>query len=283
MPIIESFLNCCSQEFKRNLSDEEKKARIFNSAESDLKPYIKYYSNIEDESLQNPKIKKLILMRLFSDEIWNAIGKNEFSHKKEFERRINVIGKTYHRMLVNTDENICLFEKKYGLSVISNLRMILECLAIAHYIWEHGEDGAIRFQDYATKIGAKLSGQNPNKLLKDKYKGDKTFSNPNGWIENKKIKTLYNLIKSLHNKDYDKLYKFSCEYVHASPYSIQKLFELNKELKENPDAYFPLGFENEIDLNICLIYDYTEFVINHFMPDSTEKEVYHLFAGIIAS
>lgn len=266
-----------------NLNDEEKRIKILNSANSSLKPYIKYHSNIEKQSIQNPKIKKLILMRLFSDEIWNIIVRNDFSHKKEFERRINIIGNAYHRMLISTDENICLFEKKYGLSIVSSLRMMLECLAIAKYIWDVGEDGAIRFQDYATKIGAKLSKKNPNEILKDKYTGDKTFLKPNGWILDKKFKNLHDLIKNLKNKDYNNLYKFSCEYVHASPYSIQKLVELNKELQESPNAYFPLGFDNEINLNTLLIYDYTEFVINHFLPDSKEKEIYCAFAKLITS
>lgn len=283
MSIINSFLDFLMQKLPENLSDEEKKNMILNSADSNLEPYIKYHSNIEKESLQNPKIKKLILMRLFSDEIWNVIVKNDFSHKKEFGRRINVIGNTYHRMLVNTDENICLFRKKYGLSIISNLRMMLECLAIAKYIWDAGEDGAIRFQDYATKIGAKISGKNPKEILKNKYTGDKLFSKPNGWILDKKFRNLHDLIKNLHNKNYNNLYKFSCEYVHASPYSVQKLSELNQELEVNPDAYFPLGFDNEINLNIYLIYDYTEFVINHFMPDTEEKEAYGILANLIAS
>lgn len=283
MSIIDSFLYFLMQNPSENFSDEEKRTMLLNSADLNLEPYIKHHSNIEKESLQNTKIKKLILMRLFSDEIWNVIVKNDFSHKKEFGRRINVIGNTYHRMLVNTDENICLLEKKYGLSVISNLRMMLECLAVANYIWESGEEGAIRFQDYATKIGAKLSGENPKELLKGKYADDKIFSRPNGWILDKKIKNLYDLIKNLHNKDYNDLYKFSCEYVHASPYSVQKLFELNKDLKENPNAYFPLGFDNEINLNIHLIYDYTEFVINHFMPNTEEKKVYCILAKLIVS
>lgn len=63
---------------------------------------------------------------------------------------------------------------------------------------------------------------------------------------------------------------------------MQKLPELNQELEVNPDAYFPLGFDNEINLNIYLIYDYTEFVINHFMPYTEEKEAYGILANLIA-
>ena len=170
MTIKQTLLNLFMTTNSEDYSDDEIQQLLHSVMVENLTPYQNYHVNQVIKFSSSQAIKKLILLRIFSSELWEEICKSEFGHKKEFERRINVIGKAYSRMLVCLDENICMLEKGYGITMISNMRLMLECLALSNYIWNKGEDEAIRFQDFSDAQQMKIAGINPNKIFKDKYK-----------------------------------------------------------------------------------------------------------------
>ena len=280
MTIKEALLNLFSSTNFENYNDEELKELLKSVTFEKLTPYQEYHRNQISKFSDLVGIKKLILLRIFADELWKEVGESKYSQKKEFERRINVIGKAYHRMLICLDENICMVEKGYGITMLSNMRLMLECLALSKYIWKKGEDEAIRFQDFAHAQKLKMKGINPNKIFKDKYRRD--FYKANGWISDAKIKTIGQMVNLLDWKDeYKKMYNHSSEFVHASPESIETVFELNHKLEQNDYAYFPLGFEHQIELNVYLIQDFTKLIIENFVEKENVKLNLSLLNAIV--
>ena len=274
MTIKQTLLNLFMTTNSEDYSDDEIQQLLHSVMVENLTPYQNYHVNQVIKFSSSQAIKKLILLRIFSSELWEEICKSEFGHKKEFERRINVIGKAYSRMLVCLDENICMLEKGYGITMISNMRLMLECLALSNYIWNKGEDEAIRFQDFSDAQQMKIAGINPNKIFKDKY--TKKFYQANGWISDAKIKSIRQMVDNLEWRgEYKKMYKFSSEFVHASPESIEIVAKLNRELEHNSYAYFPLGFEHQIELNVYLIQDFTKLIIENFIDE--ENQQFNLF------
>ena len=279
MTIKESLLQMFMSTPSEGYTDDEVKQKLHSETIYNLLPY-KIFHNKQLEKLnEDTNIKKLIVLRIFSAELWEEICQSEYAHNKEFERRINVIGKAYTRMQICLDENICMLEKGYGITMISNQRLMLECLALSKYIWEKGEEEAIRFQDYADAQEMKIAGINPNKFFKNKYKKD--FYLSNGWITDKKIKSIRQMVDSLEWTEYKKMYKFSSEFVHASPESIEIVSKLNRNLATNYLAYFPLGFEHQIELNVYLIQDFTKLIINCFVKPETRKLDLFLLNAIV--
>ena len=264
--LLSIFMSTDSEEY----SDDEIKQLLHSETLQNCILYQNFHTKQFANFYDVPEIRKLIILRIFSSELWEEICKSEYGHKKEFERRINVIGKAYSRMLVNIDENICLLEKGFGITIISNMRMMLECLALAKYIWEKGENEAIRFQDFADAQQMKIADINPNIVFKNKY--TKQFYKANGWISDDKIKTIKQMVNDLEwQTEYKKMYNFSSEFVHASPESIEIVSRLNRELENDKFAYFPLGFEHQIELNVCLIQDFTKLIIDCFVEDASKK------------
>ena len=279
MTIKESLLQMFMSTNSDDFTDDEVKQQLHSETIYNLLPYKNFHNKQVEKLDEDTNIKKLIVLRIFSAELWEEICQSEYAHDKEFERRINVIGKAYTRMQICLDENICLLEKGYGITMVSNQRLMLECLALSKYIWEKGEEEAIRFQDHADAQEMKIAGINPNKLFKNKYKKD--FYLPNGWISDKKIKSIRQMVDSLEWTEYKKMYKFSSEFVHASPESIEIVSKLNRNLATNYLAYFPLGFEHQIELNVYLIQDFTKLIINSFVKPETRKLDLFLLNAIV--
>lgn len=238
--LLSIFMSSDSEEY----SDDEIKQLLHSETLQNCILYQNFHTKQFANFYDVPEIRKLIILRIFSSELWEEICKSEYGHKKEFERRINVIGKAYSRMLVNIDENICLLEK--------------------------GENEAIRFQDFADAQQMKIADKNPNIVFKTKY--TKQFYKANGWISDDKIKTIKQMVNDLEwRTEYKKMYNFSSEFVHASPESIEIVSRLNRELENDKFAYFPLGFEHQIELNVYLIQDFTKLIIDCFVEDASKK------------
>jgi hypothetical protein len=214
------------------LETDEAYDKSVKSAKEIVKNYIKKYNfymhemRVKNESENENDINKLCILTLFANDIWDLIDvKYKETPIIKNQYRINVIGKLYNRGIQAIHENICLFQNGYGLTTFLNWRMIYECYVLSKYIWASGEDEAKRFQDYAYAQSNKLNPQSvKNKVYLDgKY--DMTFSKNYGWVTKTKDKQrTFNSIRStIDENNYFDYYLFTSNYVHASPYSLEKI------------------------------------------------------------
>ena len=220
--------------------------------------YTKYNSDLLTKFGNKSEFKKLVTIRLIADDIFRRI--NNLYCKEDASKighRINAIGKIMFRVLLCMDENICLIEKGYGFTVISNIRLILECLAVSEYLWDSGEEQTNIFQDYA------------------QVQIDKNFDiNPQGWIEDKNLKTLGNLVNRMGDKNLHKLYRICSNYIHASPFSMDSAITQNHRLQNDENSYFPLGYHDTIYHCCYLLGRFIENVVNWFIKDDSDKFKY---------
>ncbi len=268
MSIINQVLKLFSSKDSEKYSD----IQIHNLLKKAVKPTVKLYKNSNQlRFLKDENIERLIILRCFAFELWDLIIHNEL-HNEIYGRRINVIETALLRCEIASDENITLFANGYGLSAMSNLRLMLESLAVSKYLWEKGEEEAKRFQDYMEFQKSDFEGT-PVKM-EDEY--DETFFKIYGWISDKKFNSFSKLVKKLGNNEYDDLVKISNNYIHASPYSLEKVWKMNHKQK----GYFPIDLLKLIRINERILVDFLLFVLDCFI-ESEEKDFYKIFIKII--
>lgn len=271
MPIIEQVLKLFMTTDSEKYSDLEIHKLLLKTVSPTVKQYKK--SNKQHQSLfqKDENIDRLIVLRCFSFELWNSIIHGNI-HNEIYGRRINVIETALLRCEIATDENIALFTNGYGLSAMSNLRLMLEAFSISKYLWKKGENEAKRFQDYREYQKSEFDGTKAD--IEDKH--DESFFKPYGWISEPELRSLSHLVKELKNAKYDELFKISNNYVHATPYSLEKVWELNHKRM----GYFPIDLSELIRLNEFILTDFLFFVVDSFV-ESDEKHFYKLFLKII--
>ncbi|MBQ3642489.1 MAG: hypothetical protein IJJ71_13355 [Treponema sp.] len=271
MQIIEQVLKLFMTTDSEKYSDLEIHKLLLKTVSPTVKQYKK--SNKQHQSLfqKDENIDRLIVLRCFAFELWNSIIQGKL-HNEIYGRRINVIETALLRCEIATDENIALFTNGYGLSAMSNLRLMLEAFSISKYLWKKGENEAKRFQDYREYQKSEFDGTKAD--IEDKH--DESFYKPYGWISEPELRSLSHLVKELKNAKYDELFKISNNYVHATPYSLEKVWELNHKRM----GYFPIDLSELIRLNEFILTDFLCFVVDRFV-ESDEKDFYKLFLKII--
>ncbi|MBR1714343.1 MAG: hypothetical protein IJ717_05295 [Treponema sp.] len=269
--IIGQFLKLFSTKDSEKYSDEEISKLLQKAVSPTVKKYEKGTKQHQSLFTKKESIDRLIILRCYAFEVFESITKGNL-HNEIYGRRINVIESALLRCEIATDENICLIKSGFGLSFLSNLRLMLESLAISRYLWEKGESEAIRFQDYMEYQISEI--EKTKKQLEGKY--DESFFKPYGWISDSKINSLSKLVKNLNNDEYNELFKISSNYVHSSPYSLQKVWEMNQRL----NGYFPFSLEDSIRLNEFILTDFLVFIIDCFAEDD-EKNSFKFFLKVI--
>lgn len=132
MTMIESLLNLFSKYDPEDYTNHE----LINLISNNLHPFIEEYKTFhlkkESEILLDMKITKLITVRLIASEIWDQIYL-QYEENCDYKYRISAIGKLFFRTLVATDENIAMIKNGYGIAVMSNIRSIIESIALSKY------------------------------------------------------------------------------------------------------------------------------------------------------
>ncbi len=269
--IIDQFIRLFCTKDSEKYSDEEISKLLQKAVSPTVKKYEKGTKQHQSLFKNKESIDRLIVLRCYAYELFESISNGNI-HNEIYGRRIKVIESALLRCEVATDENICLVKSGFGLSFLSNLRLMLESFAIAKYLWEKGETEAIRFQDYMEYQISEI--EKTKRDLEGKY--DKSFFKPYGWISDSKINSLSKLVKKLNNDEYNELFKISSNYVHSSPYSLQKVWEMNQRL----NGYFPFSLEDSIRLNEFILTDFLVFIIDCFAEDD-KKDFFKLFLKVI--
>lgn len=250
--IIESLLILFMTTDTNRYSDNKVRKILFKTTQNSVRKYKKGRKNINSHFNNEKSLDRLVVLRLFAFELWNVILR-----KEPKGRVVYVIEEALLRIEISTDENITLIRHGYGIGAIGNLRQMLESLAIAKYIWKKGESEAERFQDHADC---------KNKKVIEKYKDDSSFGTRQGWISDKENNTLKKLIKLMENKEYNEIYDFCCNLIHASSFSMETVMQLNH--KRRGCDYFPLGLEKTIRFNERIIVDFLLFLIDSYMDEN---------------
>ena len=249
--IIESLLELFITTDTNQYSDNQVRKLLFKTTQNSVRKYKMGRKNINSHFNKEKSLDRLIILRLFADELWNLILR-----AKPKGRVVYVVEEALLRVEISTDENITLIGHGYGIGAVGNLRQMLECLAITKYIWKKGESEAERFQDHAECKKGKVI---------EKYKDEPCFMTSQGWISDKTNNTLKKLIKLLENRDYNDIYDFCCNLIHASSFSMEKVMQLNHE-RQGCD-YFPLGLEKTIRYNEKIIVDFLLFLIDSYLDE----------------
>lgn len=252
-----------------NYSIEEISNLISNNLEKFVKPYQEYHLSKFKEMNYDKRLNKLVIIRLVADEIWDEICK-DYIESLEYKIRISAIGKIYIRSLIALDENISMIKQGYGISALSNIRLLIECIAFSKYLWFEGEVEADRYQDYATIQYSHFTNSVDTTSILSKYENG--FEKDFGWMTKREYKSIPKLLAFLKLEDYQEIYKLTSHFIHASAYSVEKILQQNH--KNRGSSYFPIGYERTMDLNIQLLKDLSEFIIDCFMEE--KKELYSI-------
>ncbi|HUX59041.1 MAG TPA: DUF5677 domain-containing protein [Bacteroidales bacterium] len=246
-------------------SDDRMKLLIINKLKPILKQYMNYHEKLSIRTKVKLKYKKLVIVRIFASDIWEEICK-QYSTDTVYQNRINAIGKLFYRSLIATDENISMIKNGYGYAAIANIRLIIESIALAEYIWEQGEKEADRYQDFASIQYALLLGKELPKNILQKY--EPGFEKDYGWMTKKKeYKSVPKLLDYLGEETLHDYYKLASHFVHASSYSVEMLSNqaTDKTIKE--EGYFPIPFDMIININTQVIGIMSELMLKWFMEN----------------
>lgn len=209
---------------------------------------------------------KVILLRDFGTELWNEILSPELN-KNEITACASVIEKMLNRVLIQTKETLFLLGNDMGLSAIFNVRLFMEAYAITKYIIEKGEEEAIRFIDFSNyqhSLAAKNKLDfNLIKKYGEKSKSNKFYSIPYGWCSEEKI-TGEKLIKKTGNKDLLYFYRLTCNYIHASPFSLI-------QISNSSNPFFPIPSEILLKIVKFVLCNFLLLILNYCMKEERKR------------
>lgn len=274
--IIPSLLKFFMITDSENYTNEQAAKAVYKVILPVVKNYKKGRKNINGHFNKEKSLDRLIILRMFAYELWQDILAKDPKGRVTY-----VIEEALLRAEIATDENIALIGSGYGVGAASNLRQMLESLAIVKYIWSKGESEAERFQDHAEYQSSDILQE---RIIIEKYKDEPSFCTPYGWISDKENNSLAKLIKLLNNEDYNGMYKLCCNLIHASSFSMELVMSLNH--KRQGCDYFPLGFEETIRLNETILVDFLMFLIDTYFDNTrpifpgmdgfTEQRIYKI-------
>lgn len=273
LSILNGIIQCSENKF--DLSNNEN-LEYFMKSYPPIDIYKKYHSNLSEKNNDDANINSLLFLNLLLQDCSNYIASNQAKIKKTHQFRLGAIGKITFRLIEITDENLALLRNGFGTSVISNLRLMLESYSIAKYLMEAEDLESDKFQDFGIVQEGKIHNTDARKKLKAKNYPDDFFTSKSdfGWISDKKIKTPIDLINRTEIDEIKDLYKFYCKYVHASPYSCGKVFQMNQSSMENENAYVPTGMKNLVHQNKYYISLIIELMANNFIIDELFRELF---------
>lgn len=211
---------------------------------------------------------EIILLRDFATDLWNNIIVHKLNEGKP-SYQSQVLQKMLNRLLIQIKETLFLLSHNLGLSVISNVRLFMEGFAITNYILEKGEEEAERFIDYGyyqQALESKLD-LDPKFIAKygEKTKDNKFYYIPYGWCTEDKI-TGEKLIKKIGVNEVLDFYRITCNYIHASPYSLI-------QVSNSTDPFFPISKQYLTRIVRVILFYFIMLVLNFSMSDE-EKHPY---------
>lgn len=273
LSILAGIVNCSENQF--DLSNNEN-LEYFIKSYPLMEIYKKYHSDLSEKNNDDGNINSLLFMNLLLQDCSSYIATNQKKLLKTHQFRMGAIGKISIRLIEITDENLALLRNGFGTSVISNLRLMLELYSIAKYLMETDDLESDKFQDFGIIQECNIQQMDAREKLKKKNYSDSFFECKSdfAWISDKKIKSPIDLINRLNMEDIKYWYKYYCKYVHASPYSIGKVFQMNQSSDKRDNAYMPINLGNLIKQNKFYLTLIIELLADNFILDELYKEMF---------
>ena len=257
----------------------------FMKSYSDMTVYKDHHKNLAEKNDGEQNLDSLLFLRLLLQDVSHYIYGNQEEIKKTHQYRLGAIGKISLRLGEITDENLVLLRHGFGTSVVSNLRLMLECYAIARYLMECDDVESDRFQDYGIVQECRMRKTNAREKLEKKNYEDDFYNSKSeyAWISDGSIKTPTDLMKRLGDENMNDWYKFYCKYVHASPYSCGKVHQMNQALVIDDNVYIPMGMENLVQQNKLYLTLFIGLLADNFILDKTIGELFKKLSELIYS
>lgn len=270
----------------QNEGNEEKlRESLYDTFSPFIKSYNDYFNYKND--VENVLLDKIKIWSIFASFFTNEFESNcKENQVGSNSQRYAIVTMLLMRAIEATDENICLFDKSFGFSTISNFRIMIEGLGLTNYIWNHSENESQRFRDYAFVRQAKFQKKPLDGRL-SKYNGCKSFSKNCGWVSEEKFSSLVALVrKSLPEKQkkyYSEWYNFCCEFAHSSPFSLEAVLKINEDAKQGNEHFSFFKIEELIKLNCIILHDYIEYFSESIITDKIFKEEITLLLKVVVS
>ena len=248
-----------------------------------LKKMNKFLTEFKSSELLLPKSKsnnsdfdEIILLMDFAKDLWDEVIYPKLK-EEECSKCDIVLGTMLNRFLMQIKETLFLLAHNLGLSAISNVRLFMESFAITNYILDKGDSEAKRFMDfgyYQQLLDRKM--ELTPELIKE-Y-GEKTNKNkfyviPYGWCSEDNINgtKLIEKLKSPALLDY---YHLTCNYIHASPYSLI-------EITNAENHFFPIPYDFLVRIVRRCLFNFIILILNYKMTDA-EKEPYIVLLSMLS-
>ena len=248
----------------------------------DMEIYKRFHLKKSKESNKDPNLDSLLFMNLLLIEFHNYIARHQEKKSQTHKFRLGAVGKITLRLIEITDENLALLRNGYGTSVISNLRLMLEAYAIARYLIDSDDIESDRFQDFGIVQECGITNNDPAEKLKTKNYPD-SFLKPKSdfaWVSDSSLKSPIDFIKRLNDSTVLDWYKYTCKYVHSSPYACGKVFQMNQQAAID-NEYMPLDMKVLIQQNKYYIYLFIELASDNFIDEHDISDFYKGIARLI--
>lgn len=246
-----------------------------NALLKELKMFLAWYKKkvleLKNSKAQNKDFDEIILLKDFITDLWNEI----LSKELQSSYTCSVLEKMLNRFVIQTQETLYLIGHDKGLSAISNVRLFIEALAITNYVMTNGEKEAERFVDYSYYQETLVEKKELDPKFIEKY-GDKIknsfYSIPYGWCSEEKM-TGEKLVKKLNSNALVDYYRLTCNYIHASPYSLIHISDA-----KNP--FFPIPAETLIRIIKIALFQFITYVLDFTLSDE-QKHPYLVLLKMI--
>lgn len=255
---------------------DEKKSQLLKKLDSFLIDFKKKDLSLTKSEAKSKDFDELILLIDFLTDLWNEIIVKKLNEECP-TYRAKVLEKMLNRFLVQARETLFLLSHKLGLSAISNVRLFMEAFAITKHIIETSENEAKRFMDYGyyQQTLEEKSELDPRFIEEygEKNKDNKFYSIPYGWCSTEEKMTGEKLIKKIGSRDLLDFYRLTCNYIHASPYSLVQISN-----SDNP--FFPIPCKVLVNIVRNTLFHFIILTINYCFSDD-EKHPYHVLLSML--
>ncbi len=251
----------------------------------DMAVYKDNHKDAAEKNDDDSNLDSLLFLRLLLQDFSHYIYNNQEEIKKTHQYRLGAIGKISLRLGEITDENFVLLRHGFGISVVSNLRLMLEGYAVAKYLMECDDVESERFQDYGIVQECRIRKTDAREKLAKKNYGDDFYNSKSeyAWVSDGLIKTPTDLIRRLGDEDINDWDNFYCKYVHATPYSCEKVHQMNQALVTDGNVYIPMGMGILVQQNKLYLTLLIELLADNFVLDKTIGELFKELSKLIYS
>ena len=217
------------------------------------------------------KFKQYSLYMLFHDEVSELVGEawRQSLDKDSTQHRINATSKLYNKSRQVMFDLLAIFEAGALTNSLTLWRSMYENFVFAKYLLSVSDEESDRFNDYAEiqmhQLSKEYAIRNQDKIMSLLRRHGESFSQPYGWMNICKRRSIDGLIRQIKETEFVDYYRFSSMQLHASSLSVNRsIFHDRNHGNADMLGVFTEGIGFPFNLSIKLMFRFAEMMISFF-------------------